>query len=306
MRHAFAKAGGPSKDLAWADARLAETRLRRTGSAVQVRTWNLSSLWRIPTSEGDVWLKVVPSFFAHEGALVARLDGHKVPKVIAHEPGRMLLADITGDDLYGGASMAQSLAVITELVDIQAAWLGREDELLSLGLPDWRLPAVRKALGMVLDRTKEYLSPDDVKTLRQFIDDLPGMERRLAECGIPPTLIHGDFHPGNLRGTGISLTILDWGDSGISHPLLDQMAWLRHVKPDHLDAVRDHWHAEWKRHLQHCAPETASRLMQPVSATYQAVIRQRFLDNIEPAEHFYHLEKRAMWLRRAAELYRGL
>ena len=45
-------------------ARDAADRARR----VQMRTWNLSSLWRLPTASGVAWLKVVPPFFAHEGA----------------------------------------------------------------------------------------------------------------------------------------------------------------------------------------------------------------------------------------------
>src|SRR5712692_2752552 len=40
-RHSFARPGGPAADLAWARAILAERGL-------QVRTWNLSSLWRVP------------------------------------------------------------------------------------------------------------------------------------------------------------------------------------------------------------------------------------------------------------------
>src|SRR5262245_21570428 len=48
LRHAFAKPGGPAADLAWAHGVLAQRRLRPTERPVQVRTWNLSSLWRIP------------------------------------------------------------------------------------------------------------------------------------------------------------------------------------------------------------------------------------------------------------------
>jgi hypothetical protein len=47
-RHAFARPGGPAADLAWARARLAERGLRPTAPPTQVRTWNLSSLWRLP------------------------------------------------------------------------------------------------------------------------------------------------------------------------------------------------------------------------------------------------------------------
>ncbi|MEO1248940.1 MAG: phosphotransferase, partial [Pseudomonadota bacterium] len=28
-------------------------------------------------------------------------------------------------------------------------------------------------------------------------------------------MVHGDFHPGNVRGDGNRLTLIDWGDCGI-------------------------------------------------------------------------------------------
>src|SRR5690606_21522321 len=65
----YARPGGPAADLAWADEVLAALGRPRTSAPEQVRTWNLSSLWRLPTATGAVWLKVVPPFFAHEGAV---------------------------------------------------------------------------------------------------------------------------------------------------------------------------------------------------------------------------------------------
>ena len=52
------------------------------------------------------------------------------------------------------------------------------------------------------------------------------LDRRLADataCGLPDTIVHGDFHPGNLRCDGAVLTLLDWGDAGVGHPLLDEL-----------------------------------------------------------------------------------
>ena len=63
-RQSFARPGGPAADLAWARARLVERGLRSTAPPTQVRTWNLSSLWRKPVEGQTVWLKVVPPFFA--------------------------------------------------------------------------------------------------------------------------------------------------------------------------------------------------------------------------------------------------
>ena len=49
-RAPWARPGGPAADLTWADAALAALDRPRSGPAQQVRTWNLSSLWRRPVS----------------------------------------------------------------------------------------------------------------------------------------------------------------------------------------------------------------------------------------------------------------
>jgi len=56
LRLPYARPGGPASDLAWADGALAASGRSRTGPAQQQRTWNLSSIWRLPTAEGPVWL----------------------------------------------------------------------------------------------------------------------------------------------------------------------------------------------------------------------------------------------------------
>ena len=82
LRQSWARPGGPAADLAWADAALARRGTPRIGPGVQMRTWNLSSLWRLRTASGVAWLKVVPSFFAHEGA-----------DAVATRPGSVAVAD---------------------------------------------------------------------------------------------------------------------------------------------------------------------------------------------------------------------
>ncbi len=56
LRMSWARPGGPAADLAWADAVLAGRGTPRLGHARQIRTWNLSSLWRLPLEHGAAWL----------------------------------------------------------------------------------------------------------------------------------------------------------------------------------------------------------------------------------------------------------
>jgi hypothetical protein len=302
-RHAFARPGGPAADLAWARALLAERGLRPTAPPTQVRTWNLSSLWRVPVEGQTAWLKVVPHFFAHEGALLTVMAGARVPTVFGHDGGRMLLEEIAGEDLYA-AELPLLQEMVNLLVELQRSWEGRVEELLALGLPDWRAPALGAAIADVVERTREEIAAEDRVTLADFVRGLPGRFDDVAACGLKDSLVHGDFHPGNFRGDGRALTLLDWGDSGVGHPLLDQPAFLDAIPHDAIGAVRAHWLQQWREAVPGSDPARASALLAPIAAARQAVIYRCFLDNIEPAEQPYHRADPAKWLNRTAALVR--
>ncbi len=303
LRLGYARPGGPSADLAWADGALSARGLTRIAPATQVRTWNLSSLWRLPIPDGTAWLKVVPPFFAHEGDMLAKLAGERVPVLLGHDGARILLAEIPGEDCYD-APLPELLAMIEILVDLQARWLGRFDELLAAGLPDWRGLALQAAIANLVERAGGALHVDDRVELDRFVSGLAPRFASIDECGLGDGLVHGDFHPGNVRGDAAGLVILDWGDTGVGHPLLDQPAFVTRIGAEEVPMVRVHWHAAWRRTIPGCDPDRAATLLAPVAAARQAVIYQHFLDGIEPSERAYHLGDVPDWLRRTAEILR--
>ncbi|WP_412473134.1 hypothetical protein [Burkholderia stabilis] len=137
LRQNYARPGGPAADLGWAARVLAQRGLSASAKPVQVRTWNLSSVWRIPIGGQSAWLKVVPPFLGHEGRVITALAGRRAPTLLGHdECGRILLAEIPGDDQFD-AALPQLLAMVTLLVDMQASWIERIDELRTMQLPDW-------------------------------------------------------------------------------------------------------------------------------------------------------------------------
>ena len=303
LRLPYARPGGPGAGLAWARARLAEAGKQLTGPPAQVRTWNLSSLWRLPCARGGAWLKVVPPFFAHEGALLAHLAGGPTPALLARDGPRALLAEIEGEDLYE-ATLDQRKAMIELLVDLQAEQAERIEDLRALGLPDWRADALADAIESVADRAASQLSLADRDDLASLLCGLPARLVQLAGCGLPDTLVHGDFHSGNFRGGDGELTLLDWGDSGIGNPLLDQAAFLDRAPAAQVPALRDHWCDRWRARAPRSDPALAARLIAPVAAARQAVIYQGFLDRIEASEHPYHRADPALWLARATAIFR--
>jgi hypothetical protein len=133
-----------------------------------------------------------------------------------------------------------------------------------------------------------------------------GLDERWDEiesCGLPDTLVHGDFHQGNLRSAGRDhLVLLDWGDCGIGQPMLDQPAFLERLPEPDRQVAREHWARRWREEVPGCEPDRAAVLLAPVGALRQALIYQVFLDGIEPDERIYHAPDPPVWLARAATL----
>ena len=302
FRIPYARPGGPAADLAWADATLAVAGRRRVGEAEQVRTWNLSSIWRLPVADGLVWLKVVPPFFAHEGPMLRLLDPAVVPPLVAAEGRRVLLDDVPGED-HWGAELPVLERIVAMLVGLQVSWVGRVGELEALGAPDWRAERFVAASDRVVATTASELEPEVVSRLRALVDGLPARFADIASCGIPDTLVHGDFHPGNTRGSadpdGRSV-LLDWGDCGIGNPLLDQAATLTSIREEQRGPLSAYWARLWCEAVPGCEPERAATLLGPVRALRQAMVYRSFLAAIESDEHVYHAGDPALWLRRAA------
>ena len=302
LRNTYAKAGGPEAHLEWARSVLAQRGLALAAPPVQIKTWNLSSLWRLPLAGEDAWLKSVPDFFRHEGALIEALGSDApVPRLVGHEPGRLVMRYIPGEDLFD-ATYEQRIAMLDMLVGLQRAWNTRVDELLALGVADWRAPSLTTKIENTFERTRHELDAADAKVIDPFIAHLDARFAALAACGIPDSLVHGDFHPGNVRGIGTDLTILDWGDAGVGHPLLDVPAFMDRAPAERTGSLREHWTAAWRAAYPKSDPARAWDTIAPIAAARKAVIYRAFLDNIEPSEHPYHRDDPRDCLHRVAAI----
>jgi Ser/Thr protein kinase RdoA (MazF antagonist) len=174
--------------------------------------------------------------------------------------------------------------------------------LLSIGLPDWRGPALTDSLARLVERAGRTAERRDRAVLNRFVDGLPARIAAIEACGIGDGLVHGDFHPGNIRGDANGLVILDWGDAGVGHPLLDLPQFVANAGTADPAILKQHWHGAWRRAIPGSDPDRATDLLAPIAAARLALVYQRFLDGIEPSEHPYHRADVPRWLRRTVEL----
>jgi hypothetical protein len=292
LRMPWAEAGGPAADLRWA-----ADRVEITGTPRQHRTWNLSAIWSLPTRDGRVWLKCLPPFYAHEPAVLNLLSDQRVPRLLASEGHRMLLADLPGEDGYTASPEARGV-LIDLLVSLQNATRDRIADLETAGVPDRRWPALLAAAEKVVMRR----APDD-RILRQLIDSADERLKAIQACGVPDVLVHGDAHSGNARvGPGADPGIwFDWGDCRIGHAVLDVAVLLR-SGTEAAEPLIAHWLDSWARAVPGCDPYRAWQLVKPLAALGDAVVYQGFLDQIENTEQPYHRNDVLPCLVRAAEL----
>ncbi|MGW1177495.1 phosphotransferase family protein [Kitasatospora sp. NPDC002543] len=304
-RAAWATPEGLRSALAWAEAELAGVGRPRSGPARQIRTWNLSGLFRLPTATGtDAWLKTTtPAFNAREDeaiALLGGVDGALVPTVLAADPsgGRLLLDHVPGEDCWS-PSAATVADVVPRFVAAQAALAARPADLA--GLRDRTPRTLAAQLTALLDRLPEEtdLTPGEVDGLARFAAGLPGLLDRLAACGLPETLLHGDFHPGNWRSDGVRPVVVDYADSCLGHPALDGLRPRAYLSPEAWQHHARVWTEAWRRHAPGSDPRRALELAEPLHHLSYALRYQEFLDHIEPSERPYHEGDPAAELRAA-------
>ncbi len=301
LRQVWARPGGPAALLAWAEQELGDRGIRATGPPEQIRSWNLSAIWRLPTSEGRVWLKAVPSFFAHEGAVIDWIGPGTAPRLVAHTRGRVLMAEIPGPSNHDTRGPALLLPMVDLLTRLQERSVGRTDELVGLGVPDRRLAVMLPRIMAVVDEHASTLSGPERNAVELLVHDLPRRLGDIDSCGIPDALVHGDFHPGNVGGSVDQYVILDWGDSFVGNPLIDELAFVRRLGSADRVAAREAFVAAWRRIAPSADPERAAALLRPVLPLLAAVMYADFCAAIEPAERVYHSSDVTAMLRHAAE-----
>ncbi len=294
LRAAYAKSGGPASDLRWADEALRALDRPRAGAAVQVKTWNLSGVHRIPTGCGAAWLKRVNGWQTPESVVinaVAGIDPGLVHTLLAADPvtGRTLVEDAPGEDAWVPDQAAVEQAV-TRWVGVQAALSAphQRQRLVAAGVPDLSLARMGQRLTTGLLEAPLALPSAERAMLQELVDELPARLGALADTGLPDTVVHGDFQGGNWRTDGSNLKLMDWSDAAITHPALDVAGLLASLPPDRREATLDLWAHRWQSAVPGSDPYAAAALVEPLQPLQAALLYQHFLDHIEPSERRYH------------------
>jgi aminoglycoside phosphotransferase (APT) family kinase protein len=185
------------------------------------------------------------------------------------------------------------------------------------------LPGRRLLEAGCLDRRLPWLADQAERWLPAVEETgrLPGIDAatwlsqdELAELGaaVPPSLVHGDLHLGNVAQGPRGYLFFDWTDAGVAHPFLDLLTFFHEdeIEGPLRDRLRDAYLLEWTAFE---APERlrrAWRLAKPLSALNQAIGYRSIVADLQPVERHtarspaYRLRKVLAGLRQVGRVHR--
>jgi len=300
LRPRWARSGWHARASAWMQSAAAARGCPLTGEPRPFFLRGISALLRAPTDDRDLFLKAVfPPF--HAEPVITRLLAERfpddVPRVVDVEAdeGWLLVEDVDAGFVQSIAAADRPAAValgVRTLVAIQRALAAEPEEIADLeraGAPRRPLAAIPDELGrsLALDGLgygDEVVTPERraaaVGRAREAV-------RRLDEIGVPETLVHGDFHNGNVALARGRTVILDWSDAAIGSPFVDLVTWTSWTATDsELHAATEGWLGAWSQVVDVDALRDRLDDVLVVGSAYQVISYDGICRALEPATRY--------------------
>ena len=247
---------------------------------IHERPW--STVLRVPTGEGDLFLKQEQPLQEYEVALTVALASRwpdRVPEVVAADLERswLLMRD-------GGTRIADSgdfdafLRALELYGELQVGEISHVDEFLEMGLRDLRLSGVVDMYEPFFERD-HGLEPGEVERFLALAPRYRELCAQLEAFALPPSIQHDDLHQWNVFVRDGRVALYDWGDSSVGFPL---WSWLKPsfavadegLDPDHL---RTAYLSAWDEFASHDALRRALELAIPTGLfPYVLQIRRQY------------------------------
>ncbi|HEX7147350.1 MAG TPA: aminoglycoside phosphotransferase family protein [Actinomycetota bacterium] len=305
----------------WLHEALAAIGRPLTGPVEQMQVWDLSCVLRAPTAAGHVWFKATAAspLFVNEGLVMgalAGLFGDRVPAPVAVDPERgwMVLDDL-GQEVGWEAPLEVVEEVVRAFARLQVEAAGQVDRLLAAGCHDRRLdrlaaqardwlPAIEATgeLAGIDDAT--WLSQDELAAVRAALPEVLARCEELAGHAVPPSIVHGDLHLGNVAKGPAGYRFFDWSDACVAHPFFDLLTMRRGTGfaeeegdgelPDRLRAA---YLPAWAPFEPPGRLARAFQLAVPLGALHHAVSYRSLVAGMTPPVESHMAGSTAWWLR---------
>ena len=276
----------------WTEAELEKQAYQRTSEVEQFKHWSLSVLLRVETNKGDVYFKISNKFplFANEPLIMQKLSEFFpkfVPRPLAiNEAERwMLMAD------FGAAKPDETqrkpllIRMARDYARFQQATSSPDmiARLEAAGCFNRRISVLETQIeGMYADEASYAgLNEEEQSAWKACRPQLIALCQKLSSYKIPETLVHGDFHSGNVAIRDDDFLIFDWTDACISHPFFDLPIFLDYDGGDDVDAVRQAYLGEWQDYESMDNLETIYKLAETAASLHQVISYQGIRNGVE-------------------------
>jgi hypothetical protein len=229
----FARPGWLPELGAWAQEQVGPLGLRLTGAFTQLNASPEFSLIRLKTTDSAVWFKATGPPNRHElpvTVCIARLFPGYVPELLGVHASwnGWLTREVPGRTLDHGTEFASWRKAARDLAQLQILSVGRQAELLHGAHMDLRLPRLIEQVDPLIDRMRGLMAAQEKQTPARLTDSeltllgscLKQACSLLSRLGLPDTLGHLDFNPGNIILSPERCVFLDWAEACLTNPLL--------------------------------------------------------------------------------------
>ena len=275
---------------AWVEQEAARLGHRVVGIE-QVKHWSISSILRVETDGPTLYFKVSARLplFAEEPLVTARLakrfPGY-VPEPLAIEPERgwFLLPEFPELFRTSQTPLETRCETFRRFAELQRASVAVVDDLRADGCLDRRLEVLEAQLEPLVQDPEAVgqLTRAEVGELRKLVPTFQEACRRLAGFGLPPALVHGDLHLGNVTRIDGQLSYFDWSDACIAHPFIDlhSLQWERDAATR--AALLDAYLEPWSELAPAAQAREAAELARVVIPLHHAVSYRHLVAALEP------------------------
>jgi hypothetical protein len=257
----------------------------------QFKNFNLSALLRAETTTDAVYFKVANQFplFCHEPKTtftLGTLFPEYIPKPIAIDEARrwMLTPDI-GNSLRDEQPNIETLQLIARTyARFQIGTASMLGTLMESGCLDRRLNVLAAQIDDLMADEASIVGMNDEEKAkwRAIAPTLKSLCAKLAEYKIPYTLVHGDFHAGNITQQGDKTIFFDWTDACIAHPFFDLPIFIDFDAADHEADLCDAYLACWTDYEPMERLLEVYQIAEILGALHQAVSYQGIRLHSEP------------------------
>jgi fructosamine-3-kinase len=257
-----------------------------------LKLWCISAVLRVQSTTSPVFFKASLDLplFVNEGAVMsglAQIYPDNIPAPLAVNAARrwMLLGDL-GAPIGRSASLAQRVSVFQEMARLQIDSTERINSLLKIGCIDRRIPWLQAHLKSLMadEITLDLIMPAERAALRGALPRLQSMLDELDSLPIPPALLHGDLHTGNVAIRDGKIQFFDWTDAAVSHPFFDLDDVFTADDPAERKILENSYLLPWQQIYPAREVQRAFRLARVVFGLYHAISYQYILNHLEESD----------------------